>query len=158
MHKHANRISQRTKKCACSYNTHLALHLLFWISLTVSSPPFFFSFLFSLSLSFFKISPSMQQTSAGIQMVALAPQNLVERRLTVLLHQLYLDLCEVSLLVPLLSILDKCRFRWQWDAIFNCPILLSSVLINLNMAANISPLLRRGALHCPNWVRTLLSG
>lgn len=54
----------------------------------------------------------MQQTAAAIQMVALAPQNLVERRLTVLLHQLYLDLCEVSLLVPLLSILVyKCRFR-----------------------------------------------
>lgn len=156
MHKHANRISQRTKKCACSSNTHLALHLLFWISLSLFPPPFFFSFFLSL---FFLISPSMQQTAAAIQMVALAPQNLVERRLTVLLHQLYLDLCEVSLLVPLLSILVyKCRFRWQWDAMFNCPILLSSVLINLNVAANISPLLRRGALHCPNWARTLLSG
>jgi len=91
---------------------------------------FFFSpFLF---VGWFLKTPWMQQTSAAIQVAAIAPQSLLERPRTVPLHQLYLDLEEASLLVLLLTV-DLLENTMPSSAV----LFARAVFIKLHVTANI---------------------
>lgn len=91
---------------------------------SVFFPPFQF-------VGWFLKTPWMQQTSAAIQMAAIAPQSLLERPQTVPLHQLYLDLEAASLLVLLLfDLLD--------NAMTSLTVLFAqAAFINLHVTTNI---------------------
>lgn len=74
----------------------------------------------------------MQQTSAAIQMAAVAPQSLLERPQPVPLHQLYLDLEAASLLVLLLTV-DLLDNTMPSSTV----LFARAAFINLHVTANI---------------------